>query len=143
MKSSAVPIPAPGGNTKRRRNMLHLASDEAAKELSIDEVAIIFGFLSHVDIMHARVCSTWREAAKKATPLRIFYTHSIRTYNAMRAMSTALPNLQKISIHRLSSSTVRIQTKGGRQRQSTTPPMRSIPYPTLESFVNCAFSELL
>ena len=90
-------------NAKRRKsNMLHLASDEAAEELSIDEVAIIFSFLSHVDIMHARVCSTWREAAKKTlVPLSRFDVDSHRAYNAMRVMSTALPNIQQISIRSL------------------------------------------
>ena len=78
--------------------MVYFASDGAVEELSTDEVAIIFSFLTHVDIMHARVCSTWSEAAKKAAPLSIFYTHSTRSYNAMRALSTALPNLQKMSL---------------------------------------------
>ena len=89
MKLSALPIPAAPGR------------DDAA-ELSIDEVAIIFGFLTHVDIMRARVCSTWREAAKKTlVPWTDFDVDSLRSYNAMRAMSTALPNLQQISICRL------------------------------------------
>ena len=78
---------------------LDLANDEAAEELSADEVAIIFGFLCYTDIMHARVCSTWREAAKKTrVPPTEFVVDSVSSFNAMRAMSTALPNLQQISI---------------------------------------------
>ena len=45
-------------------NIQHLA-DGTTEELSADEVAIIFSFLSHNEIMHARVCETWRDAAKK------------------------------------------------------------------------------
>ena len=52
--------------------------------------------------MRARVCTSWREAAKKAlVPLSKFDVNSVRSYNAMRAMSTALPNLQQISIYPL------------------------------------------
>ena len=77
---------------------MHLA-DESAEEVSSDEVAIIFSFLSPYDIMHARVCTTWREAAKKTiVPLTTFAVNSVRSYTAMRAMSTALPNLQQLSI---------------------------------------------
>eukprot|EP00985_Skeletonema_marinoi_P020645 scaffold12330_cov83-Skeletonema_marinoi.AAC.24 len=77
-------------------NVAHLT-----KKLSADEFAIIFGFLSHVDIMRARVCTTWREAAKKTlvpptdTDFRV---NSVRSFNAMRVMATALPNLQQLLI---------------------------------------------
>jgi hypothetical protein len=84
------------------RNEMHLA-DESVADLSTDEVAIIFSFLSREDIMHARVCCTnWRDAAKKTlVPLTEFEVNSVRKYNAMRVMSTALPNLQQISLHYL------------------------------------------
>jgi len=51
--------------------------------------------------MRARVCTTWREAAKKTlvpptdTDFRV---NSLRSYNAMRVMATALPNLQQLLI---------------------------------------------
>jgi hypothetical protein len=60
--------------------------------------------------MRARVCTTWRDAAKKTlVPLTAFRVDSVRKlkaslenyvrkYNAMRVMSTALPNLQQLSI---------------------------------------------
>eukprot|EP00985_Skeletonema_marinoi_P004259 scaffold1867_cov80-Skeletonema_marinoi.AAC.4 len=78
----------------------------ATEELSIDEVAIIFSFLPHVaDIMRARrVCVTWREAAKKTiVPPSEFEVDSDISYNAMRVMSTALPNLKQLSLHSLNA----------------------------------------
>eukprot|EP00984_Skeletonema_dohrnii_P034889 scaffold34099_cov222-Skeletonema_dohrnii-CCMP3373.AAC.1 len=96
--SSAPPAPE-----RERRNMMHLADETtAAEELSADEVAIIFSFLPHQDIMHARVCKTWRDAAKKTlVPLCGFRIDNVRSYNAMRVMATALPNLQQLSIRGL------------------------------------------
>jgi len=91
--SSAPPSP-------ESMNEMHLADKAAAaEELSADEVAIIFSFLHRKDIMRARVCKTWRDAAKKTlVPLCAFRVDSVRSYNAMRVMSTALPHLQQISI---------------------------------------------
>ena len=83
-------------SASQRGNVAHLT-----EKLSADEVAIIFGFLSHADIMRARVCTTWRDAAKKTlvpptdTDFRV---NSMRSYNAMRVMATALPNLQQLLI---------------------------------------------
>eukprot|EP00984_Skeletonema_dohrnii_P030149 scaffold21369_cov153-Skeletonema_dohrnii-CCMP3373.AAC.4 len=50
--------------------------------------------------MHARVCTTWRDAAKKThvSPALDFEVGDVRSYNALRAMANALPNLQKLSI---------------------------------------------
>eukprot|EP00985_Skeletonema_marinoi_P011912 scaffold5641_cov86-Skeletonema_marinoi.AAC.6 len=85
-----------------RNDDMHLADETAAEEVSADEVAIIFSFLSHADIMRARVCKTWRDAATKTlVPLCDFKIDSERSYNAMRVMTAALPNLQQISIHSL------------------------------------------
>ena len=90
MKLSALPTLSP----KR---------DEAVEELSIDEVAIIFGFLSYTDIMRARVCTSWREAAKKTLvpQTKLLVVDSLRSYNTVRVMSTALPNTQQILIESL------------------------------------------
>eukprot|EP00985_Skeletonema_marinoi_P007722 scaffold3445_cov80-Skeletonema_marinoi.AAC.3 len=46
--------------------------------------------------MHARrVCTTWRDAAKKTlVPPSEFVVNNVRSYNAMRVMSTALSNFQ-------------------------------------------------
>jgi len=89
-------------------NDMILTDDETAEELSADEVAIIFGFLSPYDIMHARVCTTWRDAAKKTVvppSYESYYKiYNVRSYNAVRAMSTALPNLDQLDISDLEFS---------------------------------------
>ena len=81
--------------------------------LIADQIAIIFGFLKHNEIMHARVCTTWRDAAKKTLvplshdsilyPSSDFEVKDRRTYNAMRVMSSALPNIQQLLIRDLSA----------------------------------------
>ncbi|KAK1734522.1 hypothetical protein QTG54_014770 [Skeletonema marinoi] len=84
---------------REAKNIMHLAGD-TAEQLSVDEVAIIFGFLPHQDIMRARVCSMWRDAAKKTiVPPSDFVVDSVRSYNAMRVIAAALPNLQQLSIY--------------------------------------------
>ncbi|KAK1734531.1 hypothetical protein QTG54_014779 [Skeletonema marinoi] len=46
-----------------------------------------------------RVCIKWREAAQKTiVPMADFDVDSVDKFNAMRAMSTALPHLQQLSI---------------------------------------------
>ena len=85
-----------------RNDDMHLADETAAEEVSADEVAIIFSFLSHADIMRARVCKTWRDAATKTlVPPSDFVVDSVRSYNAMRVMATSLPNLQQIALYHL------------------------------------------
>lgn len=77
---------------------MHL--DETAETPSVDEIAIILCFLPPKEIMRARICTVWRDAAKKAlVPMTPFVVDSVRSYNAVRAMSTALPNLQELSLH--------------------------------------------
>ena len=77
-------------------------AEETTRKLAVDVIAIIFSFLPHQDIMRARVCTTWRDAAKKTlVPLCDFKVDSMRSYNAMRVMATALPNLQQLSIFNL------------------------------------------
>ena len=69
-----------------------------ALSLSVDEVAIVFSFLPPTDILRARACTTWKDAAKKTTipcPLRVFDESS---YNLMKVMATVLPNLQQLLI---------------------------------------------
>lgn len=96
MNSSALSSP------QSSRNLAHLTDETDENNtvrLRADEVAIILGFLCHQDIMRARVCTTWRDAAKKTfVPPSELVVRSERTYNAMRAMSTALPNLQEITL---------------------------------------------
>ena len=73
--------------------------------LIADQIAIIFGFLKHNEIMHARVCTTWRDAAKKTlVPPSDFQVRNVRSYNALRVMSSALTNMQQLSICGLGAS---------------------------------------
>ena len=44
--NSSAPAPAPNS-----RNDMHFVDETTAEEVSVDEVAIIFSFLSHADIM--------------------------------------------------------------------------------------------
>ncbi len=83
-------------------------NDEAAADnndlasierLSGDVLANILGFLLPRDIMNARLNNKMREAAKiTIVPLTDFIVDSVKRYNAMRVMATALPNLQRIEL---------------------------------------------
>jgi len=69
-------------------------------KLSGDVMAIIFGFLHPNDIMRSRLNKKMRDAATKTmVPPTKFVVDSVRSYNAMRAMTTALPNLQQIKLN--------------------------------------------
>eukprot|EP00984_Skeletonema_dohrnii_P032396 scaffold26504_cov228-Skeletonema_dohrnii-CCMP3373.AAC.3 len=74
-----------------------------AYELSGDVIAIIFGCFPPEDIMRMRrVCKKWREAAKKTiVPMIEVSVESVDKYNAMATMTTALPNLQQITLSKL------------------------------------------
>ena len=79
------------------RSDTHLTIDGTANEVGIDEVAIIFSFLPPKEIMRARVCTTWRDSAKKTlVPMTEFVVDTVKSFNAMRAMSTSLPHLQQL-----------------------------------------------
>jgi hypothetical protein len=70
-------------------------------DLGTDELANIVGFIPPEDIMRARLNKKMREVAKKMiVPLTDFVVESVETYyNAMTAMTTALPNLQQIELN--------------------------------------------
>jgi hypothetical protein len=71
-------------------------------DLGADVLANILGCLHQVDIMHARLNKKMRNAAKKTiVPLDNFCIDSVDKYNAMAAMTTALPNLKQLSLHYL------------------------------------------
>eukprot|EP00984_Skeletonema_dohrnii_P025961 scaffold15202_cov135-Skeletonema_dohrnii-CCMP3373.AAC.1 len=76
------------------------SSNASLNDLSADELAMIFGCLGPVNIMPLRrVCHKWGDAAKKTiVPLTKFRVHDEKSYNAMRAMATALPNLQHLEL---------------------------------------------
>jgi len=74
-------------------------STPSFERLGTDELANVFGFLRPEDIMRARLNKKMREAAKTTiVPMTEFEVDSVDKYNAMAAMTTALPNLQQISI---------------------------------------------
>ena len=68
-------------------------------KLSADVMAIIFGFLHPNDIMRSRLNKKMRDAATKTmVPPTNFIVNTMAEYNAMIAMTTALPNLQQIML---------------------------------------------
>ena len=74
-------------------------------DLSIDELANIFGFLPLKDIMRLRSLNKKaREGVKMTIPPMprdfhsMFSVGSVKKYNAMRVMTIALPNLQQLKI---------------------------------------------
>jgi hypothetical protein len=91
---------APSATNESRKKMR--LADESAGEFSCDEMTIVLSFLPYGDIMRARVCKTLRDDAKKTlVPVTDFVVYNVRSYNAMRVMSTALPNFQQISLRYL------------------------------------------
>ena len=84
----------------------------AANLLSANMLAMIFGFLPVKEIMRSRrVCSDWKEAAKGTfVPFKNYCSYdefnvwNTDTLRAMQAMTTALPNLQQLSISHIIDS---------------------------------------
>eukprot|EP00984_Skeletonema_dohrnii_P034205 scaffold33505_cov101-Skeletonema_dohrnii-CCMP3373.AAC.2 len=73
-------------------------------DLSTDVIEMTFGHLPPIDIMRARVCRKWRQAARNTiVPLTEFIVvlPDTRQYNAMEAMTTSLSNLQQIVLQSL------------------------------------------
>jgi len=85
-----------------------LLSSAPADNVGTDEMVNILSFLRAKDIMRSRrVCKKWREAAKKTiVPYSTGYdfcrnnftVDSLKKYNAMKVMMTAMPNLQQIEL---------------------------------------------
>ena len=64
-----------------------------------DVLPNILEFLVVNEIMcYRRVSKKWRETIKKVVPLGDFRVNNLKKYNAMRVMTTVLPNLQQIRI---------------------------------------------
>ncbi len=77
-------------------------ADAAIHQLE-DIVAIILSWLGVKDVMRSRrVCKKWKEAVKKTiVPTSnnyYFRVYNVKSYNTMRVMTRALPNLQQIVI---------------------------------------------
>ncbi|KAL7545260.1 hypothetical protein ACHAWF_014158 [Thalassiosira exigua] len=77
-----------------------------AGALGVDELAVVFGFLSWRDIPSARVCRKWKEAATITdVPFAGFDRHvaeplinNARKFQALYLMVRALPNLRQVRI---------------------------------------------
>ncbi len=89
---------------KQRLDDSHANSSDhmvTLNDLSVDVLADIFGFLDGPkDIMcKRRVCRKWREAVKKTiVPPTEFCVNSLVKFDAMRVMTEALLNLQRIKL---------------------------------------------
>lgn len=73
----------------------------SAGDLSVDVLANILGYLDGPkDVMQKRrVCKKWGEAVKKTIiPPTDFCIDSMDSYNAVRVMTRAMPNLQQIEL---------------------------------------------
>ena len=84
--------------------------------LCTDEIVLIFEYLSPENIMLARLNKKMRDAAITVVPMDndiddAFHVDSVRKYNSMAAMTTALPNLQQIKIGRLNKYWGHIKNK--------------------------------
>mmetsp|Transcript_4740 Transcript_4740/g.7193 ORF Transcript_4740/g.7193 Transcript_4740/m.7193 type:complete len:463 (+) Transcript_4740:242-1630(+) len=96
------------------------AANKIVKKLSPDMVDSIFKFISGEEVMRTtdvarilsylgckeivrarRVSKKWRDAAKMTVPTSEFVVNSVRSFNTMRVMTAALPNLQQLSIYAL------------------------------------------
>ncbi len=67
------------------------------------DIAHILGYLGWKDIMRARVSRKWREAATMTIVPTDFAVRNVRSYNVMKVMTTALPNMQRLSIRNLNA----------------------------------------
>jgi len=86
----------------KKRRRLRGGNGHSMNFLSSDVLANIFAFLPPKDIMRARLNKKMREAAMKTiVPMTDFAVDSVIKYDAMAAVTTALPNLQQITIARL------------------------------------------
>ena len=81
-------------------NIFKFISGEEVMRTS--DIARILSYLRCKEIIHARrVSKKWRDAAKMTVPKSEFVVDSVRSFNAMRVMTTALPNLQRLELSEL------------------------------------------
>ena len=81
-----------------------VVSSTTANGFSSDVVSIILSYLKLKEkICTRRVCKKWTEAVRKTdvSPEEIFVVENVKTCNAMRVMSTVLPNLQSVRLNNL------------------------------------------
>jgi hypothetical protein len=104
MSQSKKPRLLEGGQNNHAATVKFLRHlDSSLNDLSVDELATIFGFLPPKQIMRMRrVSKRWGEAVKKSSVPRVdFVVQDVPSYNAMNAMTGALPNLEKMTLSRL------------------------------------------
>ncbi len=89
-------------------------------DLGVDELAHILGFLGPFEIMCARQNKKMMEAAKHTIVRNRFVVDSVKKYNALVAMSTALPNLQQIALHDLGGGHKYIDGDDAEEERSVT-----------------------
>eukprot|EP00984_Skeletonema_dohrnii_P034510 scaffold33581_cov220-Skeletonema_dohrnii-CCMP3373.AAC.2 len=78
-------------------NIFKFISGEEVMRAS--DIARILSYLGCEEIMSARgVSKKWRDAAMMTVPKSEFVVDSVGSFNAMRVMTTALPNLQQLNI---------------------------------------------
>ena len=73
-------------------------------DFGADVFAIIFAYIGRPEeiMLLRRVCKKWRDLARETVVVpNDFQIDSVRRYNVMRVMTTALPNLQQLSIRDL------------------------------------------
>eukprot|EP00985_Skeletonema_marinoi_P020648 scaffold12330_cov83-Skeletonema_marinoi.AAC.27 len=81
-------------------NIFKFISGEEVMRTS--DIARILSYLGCEEIMRARrVSKKWRDAAMMTVPKSEFVVDSVRSFDAMRVMTTALPNLQQLALHDL------------------------------------------
>ena len=96
----------------KKPKLTHDAGDSAAAaavtvaSIPSDQLANIFGCLGPKEILPLRgVCTKWNEAVKNTiVPLDDFKVSNEKSYNVMRTMSSAMPNLQQLELGYLPSS---------------------------------------
>ena len=94
-------------------------STTAANQLSGNVLAIIFGFLPLEDVMRTRrVCSDCKEAAKGTFIPTEFEVRTVHDFRAMEVMTTALPNLQHLSLYELEEDLETVYVQHGRGQKS-------------------------
>jgi hypothetical protein len=83
----------------RRSRRIAGRPNAAFDDLGVDVFMKIYEFLGPIDIMPSRLNNKMREAAKNTifSPTD-FYVNSVVKYNAMAAMTRALPNLQQTKL---------------------------------------------
>eukprot|EP00985_Skeletonema_marinoi_P005929 scaffold2572_cov75-Skeletonema_marinoi.AAC.17 len=83
----------------RRSRRIAGRPDATFDDLGVDVLALILGFLGPFDIMRSRVCKKICKVATTAiVPLTECKVDKIEKVHALRAMSTALANLQQLDI---------------------------------------------